>query len=178
MINYISSIIIPMIIVIIISYGIIEKQKVFDLFITGATEGMEIVIKLFPTLLGIFLAIGLLRKSGILDMFLTILNPIITILKIPREIMPLALLRPISGSASLGIATDIMKEYGPDSLIGIIVSTIMGATETTIYTIAIYTSVVGVKRIRFVLIVSLIADCVGIMLAIILCRLMSNGLLY
>lgn len=175
MINYISSIIIPMIIVIIILYGIIEKQKVFDLFISGATEGMEIVIKLFPTLLGIFLAIGLLRRSGVLELFLTVLNPLITALNIPREIMPLALLRPISGSASLGIATDIMKEYGPDSLIGIIVSTIMGATETTIYTIAVYTSVVGVKKIRFVLIASLIADFVGIMLAVVLCRLMSNG---
>lgn len=175
MINYVSNIIIPMIIIIIILYGIIEKKKVFDLFISGATEGMEIVIKLFPTLLGIFLAIGLLRKSGVLEILLTVLNPLITALNIPREIMPLALLRPISGSASLGIATDIMKEHGPDSLIGIIVSTIMGATETTIYTIAVYTSVVGVKKIRFVLIASLIADFVGIMLAVILCRLMSNG---
>ncbi len=175
MANYISNIIIPMIVTIIISYGIIEKQKVFDLFIQGATEGMGIVIKLFPTLLGIFLAIGLLRISGVLDLVITLLNPIITILNIPKEIMPLALLRPISGSASLGVATDIMMQYGPDSLIGMIVSTIMGATETTIYTIAVYTSIVGIKKIRFVLVAALIADFVGIILAVILCRLMSNG---
>lgn len=175
MINYMSSSIIPLIIVLIILYGILERQKVFDLFMQGASEGMGMVVKLFPTLLGIFLAIGLLRTSGVLDLFLNFLSPIITFFNIPREIMPLALLRPISGSASLGIATDIIKEYGPDSLIGMIVSTIMGATETTIYTIAVYTSIVGVKRIRFVLIAALIADFVGILLAVILCRAMSNG---
>ncbi len=175
MINYISSIIIPLMIVLIILYGIYEKQKVFDLFIQGATEGITIVAKLFPTLLGIFLAIGLLRNSGVLELILTIIEPIINLFNIPKEIMPLALLRPISGSASLGIATDIMKQYGPDSLIGMIVSTIMGATETTIYTIAVYTSIVGIKKIRFVLIAALIADVVGMILAVVLCRLVSNG---
>lgn len=175
MINYVSSIIIPIMVVMIVLYGILEKQKVFDLFIQGATEGIGIVAKLFPTLLGIFLAIGLLRSSGVLEFLLNFLNPIISSLNIPKEIMPLALLRPISGSASLGIATDIMKEYGPDSLTGMIVSTIMGATETTIYTIAVYTSIVGIKKIRFVLIAALIADFVGIILAVFLCRLMSNG---
>lgn len=172
MINYISSIIIPIIISIIILYGLIEKQKVFDLFMQGASEGMGIVIKLFPTLLGIFLAIGLLRTSGILDFVLTLIEPIIAILNIPKEIMPLAILRPISGSASLGIATDIMKQYGADSLIGLIVSTIMGATETTIYTIAVYTSIVGIKKIRFVLVAALIADFVGMFLATVLCKIM------
>lgn len=175
MFDYISGIIIPFIIVLIVTYGIVEKQKVFDLFVEGAEEGLKLVIKLFPTLLGIFLAIGLLKESGILNLFLSCLQPIINLFNIPKEIMPLALLRPISGSASLGIATDILKQYGPDSLIGMIVSTIMGATETTIYTIAVYTSVVGIKKIRFVLIAGLIADLTGMLMAVVLCRLMSNG---
>lgn len=175
MLSYISLILIPLIIITIILYGLYEKQKVFDLFVEGATDGISIVVKLFPTLLGIFLAIGLLNSSGIINFILIIFNPLIIFFNIPKEIFPLAILRPISGSASLGIATDIMKQYGPDSLIGLIVSTIMGATETTIYTIAIYTSAIKVKKIRFVLVASLIADFTGMFVAIVLCRILSNG---
>lgn len=175
MINYISSIIVPMIIILIVLYGLFEKQNVFDLFIDGATEGIGMVVKLFPTLLGIFLAIGLLNSSGVIDFILRIFYPLITFLNIPQDVLPLAILRPISGSASLGIATNIMKEFGPDSLIGLIVSTIMGATETTIYTIAVYTSSVNIKKTRFVLVASLLADFTGMLLAVVLCRLVSNG---
>ena len=172
--NNISTITIPLIIFIIVGYGFFERQKVFDLFIEGATEGIEIVFKIFPTLLGIFLAIGILNSSGMMGFLIERIYPIIYFLKIPKEIIPLALLRPISGSASLGIATNIMKTYGPDSLNGMIVSSIMGATETTIYTIAVYTGYVKVKRIRFVLVSALIADFIGIMMAVMLCRIMSN----
>ena len=175
MISYISEIIIPIITFIIIFYGFIEHQKVFDLFADGVKEGFSIVIKLFPTLLGIFLAVGLLNSSGISQFIVLLFKPLIILLNIPQEIVPLMLLRPISGSASLGIVTSIMKEYGPDSLTGLIVSTIMGATETTIYTIAIYTSALKIKKIRFVLVASLIADITGMLLAVALCRLMSNG---
>lgn len=172
-INYLSSLAIPLIILIIIIYGLIEKNKVFDTFCEGAKEGMQIVIKLFPTLIGIFLAVGLLRNSGILDVVLKILEPIIKFLGIPIQIMPLALLRPISGSAATAVATDIMKTYGVDTTIGLITSTIMGATETTLYTIAIYTSTVGVKKTRFVLASSLIADFVGMITAVVIWRIMS-----
>ena len=150
-VNFLSAAAMPMIIILIILYGIKEKKKVFDLFLEGAKDGMKIVVELFPTLLGIFLAIGLLRNSGILDCIIQIISPITNLLKIPNQILPLAMLRPISGSASMGVAVDIMQKYGVDSMIGKITSTIMGSTETTFYTIAIYTSCIKVKKIRFVL---------------------------
>lgn len=167
-INYISTIIIPFIIVFAIGYGIMEKKNVYDIFIVGAKKGAKIVIKLFPTLLAIFLTINLLRSSGIVDFVIDIISPILKVLNIPEEIMPLAILRPISGSASMGIATNIMQENGVDSKIGLIASTIMGATETTFYTIALYTSSIGVKKIRFTLISSLIANIVGVTTAILI----------
>lgn len=167
-INYISTIIMPLIIVLIICYGLTEKNKVYDTFIEGAKNGMEIVIKLFPTLLAIFLAVGMLRNSGFIDFIINILSPLLKSLKIPIEIMPLAILRPISGSASLAVATDIMTRYGVDNKIGLIVATIMGSTETTFYTIALYTSSVGIKNTRFVLFASLVADFVGIITSVII----------
>ncbi len=172
-VNFLSAGAIPIIIVIVIIYGLKEKQKVFDIFLDGAKEGMEIVIGLFPTLLGIFLAIGLLRNSGILDFIISIISPITNLLKVPSQILPLAMLRPISGSASMGIAVDIMEKYGVDSLIGKITSTIMGSTETTFYTIAIYTASVKIKKIRFVLVAALLADLAGMITSVIICQLMS-----
>ena len=172
-INFISATAIPMIIIIIIIYGVKEKKKVFDIFLNGAKEGMEIVISLFPTLLGIFLAIGLLRTSGILDFIIQAISPVTNILKIPSQILPLAMLRPISGSASMGVAVDIMKQYGTDSIIGKIASTIMGSTETTFYTIAIYASHVKIKKTRFVLWAALIGDIVGITVSVVFWRIMS-----
>lgn len=159
-INYLSSAAVPTVILLIIIYGVIEKNKVYDTFLEGAKEGLDVVINIFPTLIGIFLAVGALRSSGILDAIINLIKPIITMLKIPAEIMPLAILRPISGSASMAVATDIMSKYGVDTIIGQIASTIMGSTETTFYTIALYTSAVKIKKIRFVLIAALVADIV------------------
>lgn len=172
-INYISNIAVPFTISIIIVYGLIEKQSVFDVFLEGAKEGIQIVVNIFPTLLGLFLSINLLRASGIIDAITNLALPLLNLLKIPSEILPLALLRPISGSASMAVATDIMNNFGVDSLIGLISSTIMGSTETTLYTIALYTSAVKVKRTRFVLIAALLADFVGMLTSVIFWRIMS-----
>ena len=172
-INYLSSAAIPFFILLIIVYGLIEKNKVYDTFIEGAKEGVEVVIKLFPTLVGIFLAVGALRTSGILDFIINIISPITNLLKIPGEIMPIALLRPISGSASIAVAVDIMEKHGVDSIIGLITSTIMGSTETTFYTIAIYASAVGIKKIRFVLVAALLADVAGTISSVIIWQILS-----
>ena len=172
-INYISNIAVPATILIIVVYGLIEKQSVFDIFIDGAKEGLQIVINIFPTLLGLFLSISVLRASGIIDTISKLAMPILNLLKIPAEILPLALLRPISGSASMAIATDIMTKYGVDSIIGLISSTIMGSTETTLYTIALYTSAVKIKKTRFVLIAAILADFVGMITSVIFWRIMS-----
>ena len=171
-INYISNLAIPVIIAVIVIWGIIEKKPVFDLFLEGAKEGLGVTLKIFPTLIGIFFAIGLLRSSGVIDFCTNLIMPITSIIKIPSEIMPLALIRPISGSASIGVATDIMKKFGVDSYIGNVASVIMGSTETTLYTIAVYTSCVKIKKHRGVLAASLTADLIGILSAVIICRIM------
>ena len=173
LINYISNLAMPFIILLIVAYGLIEKKKVFDVFLDGAKEGLSIVVSIFPTLVGLFVAIGALRSSGIIDLIVNFLTPFLNVIKFPSEIMPLALLRPISGSSSIAIATDIMKNYGVDSSLGMIASTIMGSTETTLYTIAVYTSCVKIKKTRFALVASLIADVVGILVSVAVCRFLS-----
>lgn len=172
-INYISSVAIPTVILIILLYGVAEKNKVYDTFLEGAKDGIEIVFKLFPTLVGIFLAVGALRQSGIIDLIIKLISPITNLLKIPSQILPLAMLRTISGSASMAVAVDIMQKYGVDTTIGLITSTIMGSTETTLYTIAVYTSCVGVKKTRFVLFAALIADFVGMITSVVIWQILS-----
>ena len=172
-INYISSAAIPVVIIVIIGYGLKEKIKVFDTFLDGAREGVEIVFKMFPTLIGIFLAVGALRSSGVIDLIVNLITPLTNLLEIPSQIMPLAILRPISGSASMAVAVDIMQNYGVDTLTGIITSVIMGSTETTFYTIAIYTSAVGIKKTRGILFAALAADIAGMMASTVICRILS-----
>lgn len=173
MINYISSIAMPLVIFIIVFSGLTEKKKTFDIFLKGAKEGIEIVIRIFPTLVGLFLAIVMLKNSGTIDFIIKILNPILSTFQVPSEILPLAILRPISGSGSIAIATEIMKSFGVDSNIGLIASVIMGSTETTIYTIAVYSSSVKIKDTRFVLWAALAADVVGMVASVVICRILS-----
>lgn len=169
--NYISNLAMPLIILIIVFYSLIERKKAFDIFLDGAKDGLNIVLNIFPTLIGLFVAIGALRSSGIIDLIINFVTPILDILNFPSEIMPLAILRPISGSSSIAIATDIMKNFGVDSNIGIIAATIMGSTETTLYTIAVYTSSVKIKKTRFVLWAALTADVVGMLVSVVICRI-------
>ena len=172
-ISFISSLAMPLIIILIVIHGVLERKKVFDIFLDGAKEGIGIVFNIFPTLVGLFVAIGALRSSGIIDLLVNILTPILNVVHFPTEILPLAIIRPISGSASIAVATDIMKNFGVDSNIGLIASVIMGSTETTVYTIAVYTSSVGIKKTRFVLWAALIADFVGMVTSVMVCRFLS-----
>ena len=172
-INFISNLAMPMIILLIVIYGLKEKNKIFDTFLDGAKEGIETTISILPTLIGLFVAIGALRNSGVLELIIHLASPILNIVNFPSELMPLALLRPISGSSSIAVATDIMKNCGVDSIIGMMASTIMGSTETTLYTIAIYTSCVKVKKTRYILLAALAADVVGMLTSVVVCRIMS-----
>ena len=170
LINYISAIAMPLVILLIAIKAVREKKYVFDIFLKGATEGIEITLKIFPTLIGLFFAIGLLRSSGILDFITDIISPFLEMIKFPGEVVPLALLRPISGSASMAVATDIIKQNGVDSFIGILAAVIMGSTETTLYTIAVYSSSVKIKNTRGILIAALLADLTGIIVSLLVCR--------
>lgn len=119
MINYISNAAMPLMMLLIVVYGMKEKIKVYDTFLDGAKEGLEMVFRLLPTLVGIFVAVGVLKGSGILDLMVKVISPICASFDIPSQIMPLALIRPISGSASMAVAVDIMNSYGVDSLVRI-----------------------------------------------------------
>ena len=163
----------PMVILLIVMYGVKEKNKVFETFLEGAKEGIKTTLSILPTLIGLFLAIGALRSSGVLELIIKLASPILDILNFPSELMPLAILRPISGSGSIAVATDIMKNCGVDSLIGNIASTIMGSTETTLYTIAVYTSCIKVKKTRYILLAALAADIAGIIASTIVCQILS-----
>lgn len=116
-ISYVSIMAVPFVIFFIVSYGLSEKLKVFDVFLDGCKEGIETVIKIFPTLIALFLAISALRNSGILDLFSNILSPILNFYKIPSELLPLVLIRPISGSGATVVAMDIMEKYGVDTIL-------------------------------------------------------------
>lgn len=170
-INYISIIAMPLVILVIIYRGLREKINVFDVFLKGAVEGLEITLKIFPTLIGLFVAIGMLRSSGVIDFITKLISPALAVMKFPGEIVPLALLRPISGSASMAVATDIITQYGVDSFIGFLAAVIMGSTETTLYTIAVYTSSVKIKNTRGILFAALAADLTGIIVSFLICNL-------
>ena len=164
----------PLVILLIILFGFKEKKNVFGLFLVGAKKGLEITITIFPTLIGLFFAIGLLNNSGIINFITKLIEPILSFFNFPKEILPLALLRPISGSASLALATDIIKNNGVDSNIGLIASVIMGSTETTLYTIAVYCSSIKIKNTRKIIIPALLADLTGIIVSIIICNILFN----
>lgn len=170
--NYISNYSIPILILIIVGYAFYEKNNVFDNFVDGVKEGTKIVYNIFPTLIGLFVAIGMMRSSGLLDFIISCIFPIVKTLKIPTEILPLAIFRPVSGSAAIAIATDIMKQNGVDSLIGKMASVIMGSTETTLYTIAVYTSCIKVKNTRGIIYAALFGDFIGIVVSLIICHIL------
>lgn len=171
-INYISIIAMPLVILIIVCEAFEEKISIFDIFLKGAVEGVEISLKIFPTLIGLFFAIGMLRSSGIIEFIIKLITPILDFVHFPNQVVPLAMLRPISGSASMAVATDIIKSNGVDSFVGIVAAVIMGSTETTLYTIAVYTSSVNIKNTRGVLLAALAADLTGIVVAVLVCRLL------
>jgi spore maturation protein B len=168
----ISTYAIPVIFLLIIFSGIYKNVKVYDVFIDSAKEGIATVLRIMPSLIGLMVAIGVFRASGALDYIIAALDPITSLLGIPSEALPLALLRPISGSASLALVSDIIKTNGPDSFIGRLVSTMMGSTETIFYTLAVYFGAVGIKNIKYTLAAALIADAVSVFASVWICTVM------
>lgn len=164
------NLIIPLILLFMLSYGQVKGVKVYDAFIEGARDGMTITLRIFPYIVAMLLAVNMLRASGGLELLIFIMKPFTKVLKIPDEILPLIIMKPLSGSGSLGVLADILKRVGPDSLSGIIASTIMSSTETIFYTITLYFGSIGVKNIRHTLIAAIIADLAGIIAAIIICN--------
>ena len=168
----ISNLIIPSIVLFIIIYGFKKRINIYDEFLIGVKEGLEISLKLFPTMFAIILAIDVLIKSNIINDLIFILKPILNFLRFPEELFLLGFMRPISGSSSLAILNDILFSAGPDSYIGRIASVIQGSTDTTIYIIGLYYSSIGVKKIKYSLIVGLLADLMAIILSVIVINIL------
>lgn len=172
MFNVISSLIIPIMVLTIIIYGIIKKVNVYDVFIEGAKEGFEMVLTLFPCLLAMLLGINIFLKSDVLNVLLNVIDPFFSYLKIPLEIVPMAIMRPISGGATLAILNNLFEDYGPDSLIGRIGSVIQGSTETTFYVLTLYFGSIGIKKIKHALWAGLLVDLIGIISGIVIVGLL------
>ena len=169
--NMFSKIVIPTFIVFVIFYGFIKKVNIYDTFLEGAKEGLMISFNIFPSIIAMVFAINIFLDSNFVNAVLGVFTPILNLINIPLEIMPMALLRPISGTATLAIMNDVFIKYGPDSYVGRLASVLQGCTDTTIYVLALYFSSIGVKKIRYSLGVGLFADLVGISVAFIITML-------
>ena len=168
--RFISIYSMPFFIGIFVIYGLVKKVGVYDCFTEGAKEGAKSMTGIIAPLVGLMVAINMFRESGALDIITSFISPALSKVGLPADVLPLSLLRPISGSASLAIVTDLFKNYGPDSVAGKIASVMMGSTETTFYTIAVYFGTVGIKNTRHTLPAALSADMTGIILSAIIAR--------
>lgn len=162
-IGYISILAIPFLIFSFLTFGLIKKVKVYEKFVEGAKEGFNVAVRIIPYLVAMLAAIGIFRFGGAMDLLVYVLTPVTNLIGMPAEALPMALMRPLSGSGSLGIMTEIIKTHGPDSLIGILVSTYFGSTETTFYVLAVYFGAVNIQKTRYALPVGLMADVAGIL---------------
>ena len=166
-----TDVIIPLIVLFIIIYGVKKNINVYDEFISGTLESFSMIKHIFPCLLAMILGVNIFIKSGIIDLIYNIFKPIFILIKVPIEVFPMIIMRPISGTSTLAILNDIFKTYGADSISGRLGSVIQGATDTTFYVITLYFGSIGVKKIRYALWAGLFADLIGIIAAIIIAKI-------
>lgn len=175
-ITAISIWLIPMLIAFILLYGTYKKVPTYESFVEGAKEGFSMAISIIPYLVGMMVAISVFRASGALDFLIDSIRPVLNAIGVPSEIVPLALIRPISGTGALGITTDLIATYGPDSFIGRLASTMQGSTDTTLYIITVYFGAVGIKKMGDALKVGLLADVIGITASIIIVTIVFSSM--
>lgn len=166
--TYISNIILPLITLIVIIYAIKKKVNIYDEFLQGVKEGLTITLEIFPSIFALVISVSILVKSNILNDLISLIN----INLFPKEILPIAILRPISSSSSMMLLNEILKTYGVDSLIGKISSIIAGSTDTTIYIIGMYYSSIKIKKIRHSLLIGLLADLSCVIISILIVKIL------
>lgn len=171
-VQVVSTLAIPLIILTFVTYGVFKKVKLYEVFVEGAKEGFNVAVKIIPYLVAMLVAIGIFRAGGAMDFLVLILSPVTNLIGMPAEALPMALMRPLSGSGSLGIMSEIISVHGADSFIGILVSTIMGSTETTFYVLALYFGTVGIKKARHAVAAGVLADIAGILAALFIVKLL------
>ncbi len=170
--NTVSAAALPVMIALIISAALMRGVKVYDAFLDGAVEGLRTAVKIAAPLVALISAISMLRASGALELICHGLSPLAKLISFPEEVLPLALLRPVSGSASLAVLKDILQENGPDGFVGRVASVISGSTETTFYTLAVYFGSIGIKNARHTVKAALVADIFGMIFGAVVVRLL------
>lgn len=170
--SQISAYMIPAIIVFIPLYAMLrKKQPVYEVFVDGAKDGFDTAIGIIPHLVGMMVAISMFRASGAMEAMLMAVKPLFDWFGVPSEVLPLGLLRPITGAGSLAFTADLIATHGPDSLIGRIASTIQGSTDTTLYVLTVYFGAVAIRNSKYALKVGLFSDIVGFIAAIVICMI-------
>ncbi len=162
---------VPLIVAGVLIYGMIKNVDIFSSFCDGAKENAKVAVGLLPTLCGVMLSVGMLKESGVITWIVDLLSPVCSKIGLPAGVLPLALLRPVSGSGALGILEQIYKDYHPDSFAGRVASVMMGSTETTFYTLAVYFGATKVRKTGCALWASLVGDVVCVAASVMIVRL-------
>lgn len=165
-----TSYILPAIFITVLGYALFKKIKIFDVFLIGAKKGANSCFNILPTLVGLVVAISMMRASGVLDFLADLLSPVLSALHFPTEVLPLALLKPVSGSGAIAMIKDIFQNAGVDSESGKLASVMLGSSETTFYALAVYYGATKVKNTRYTVFAAVVADVVGIIASVILCN--------
>lgn len=167
-----SDYIVPLIICLVLTVGVIKKRDVFDDFTRGAESGLQTSMGILPSLIALMLIVGMLKSSGLIDALTAVLSGVINKIGFPAECVPLALIRPFSGSGALSVFENIIRENGADSFIGRVASVLMGSTETTFYTIAVYFSATKIKKTSYCTLAALIGDLTGFIMSVVAVRIL------
>ncbi|WP_077326766.1 spore maturation protein [Virgibacillus siamensis] len=167
-ITSISTWLIPCFILVVLVVATWKKVPTYEMFVEGGKEGVKMAFSLLPFLVGMIVSISILRSSGALEALIGIISPLLIQIGVPPDIVPLAIVRPISGTAALGMTTELISTHGPDSFIGRLASTMQGSTDTTLYILTVYFGAVGIRKMGYALKVGLLADLVGIIASIII----------
>lgn len=176
LISLISIWLIPLLIVIILLYATIKRVPTYETFVDGAKEGFGMAVSIIPYLVGMLVAISVFRASGAMDFLINLLKPALQAVGVPTEVVPLAFIRPISGTGALGMTSDLIATYGPDSFIGRLASTMQGSTDTTFYVLTVYFGAVGIKKMGDALKVGLLSDIVGIIASIVVVSIVFGSM--
>jgi spore maturation protein B len=171
LINVLSILAIPFLLAFFPLYGALKRVKIYEELVEGAKEGFQVAVKIIPYLVAMLVAISMFRSAGGIDLLTKAIRPLLDLIGFPSELLPMALMRPLSGSGTLALFSEIVKQFGPDHLLTRMAGTLYGSTETTFYVVALYFGAINVTRTRHAIPAGLIADATGAIAAVIVCRM-------
>lgn len=171
MINTISLYLLPILIITILTIALFKKVPIYEEFTEGAKDGFTVSIKIIPYLVAIIVGISMFRASGAMESITNFLSPLLSIFSIPVDSIPVMIIRPLSGSATLGLFSEIAHKFGPDAYTTKLCAVLVGSSETTFYVLSVYFGSIGIKKFRYALLTGLLADVIGIIVAIFVCSL-------